>query len=71
MNEKGNDVYKLDQMAPLNGIKHVAHQAIGDVMATVGIAKISKKAPNVWKASMLMDKTQSLEIIKKNSSLHK
>jgi exodeoxyribonuclease-1 len=36
-------------------------------MATVGIAKIiSKKAPNVWKASMLtMDKTQSLEIIKK------
>jgi hypothetical protein len=27
---------------------------------------ISKKAPNVWKASMLtMDKTQSLEIIKK------
>ena len=68
VNEKGNDVYKLDQMAPLNGIEHDdAHSAIGDVMATVGIAKIiSKKAPNVWKASMLtMDKTQSLEIIKK------
>ena len=68
VNEKGNDVYKLDQMAPLNGIEHGdAHSAIGDVMATVGIAKIiSKKAPNVWKASMLtMDKTQSLEIIKK------
>jgi len=67
VNEKGNDVYKLDQMAPLNGIKHVAHQAIGDVAATIGIAKIiSKKAPNVWKASMLtMDKTQSLEVIKK------
>ncbi len=67
-NEKGNDVYKLDQMAPLNGIEHGdAHSAIGDVMATVGIAKlISKKAPNVWKASMLtMDKTQSLEVIKK------
>jgi len=68
VNEKGNDVYKLDQMAPLNGIEHGdAHSAIGDVMATVGIAKlISKKAPNVWKASMLtMDKTQSLEVIKK------
>ena len=52
VNDKGNDVYKLDQMAPLNGIDHGdAHSAIGDVMATVGIAKlISKKAPNVWKS---------------------
>ena len=68
VNEKGNDVYKLDQMAPLNGIEHGdAHSAIGDVMATIGIAKIiSKKAPNVWKASMLtMDKNQSLELIQK------
>ena len=56
-------------MAPLNGIEHgdAAHSAIGDVIATVGVAKlIAKKAPNVWKASMLtMDKTQSLELIKK------
>ena len=68
INEKGNAVYKLDQMAPLNGIEHGnAHNAIGDVIATVGIAKIiSKKAPSVWKASLLtMDKTQSLEVIKK------
>ena len=69
VNEKGNDVYKLDQMAPLNGIEHGdAHSAIGDVIATIGIAKlISKKAPNVWKASMLtFDKNQSLELCKKN-----
>ncbi|MDC0525224.1 exonuclease domain-containing protein [Pelagibacteraceae bacterium] len=69
INTKGNAVYKLDQMAPMNGIEHgdAAHSAIGDVIATIGIAKlISKKAPNVWKASMLtMDKTQSLELIKK------
>ena len=68
VNEKGNDVYKLDQMAPLNGIEYGdAHSAIGDVQATIGIAKIiSKKAPNVWKASMLtLDKNQSLELIKK------
>jgi exodeoxyribonuclease-1 len=68
INEKGNDVYKLDQMAPLNGIEHGnAHSAIGDVLATIGIAKlILKKAPNVWKASMLtLDKNQSLELIKK------
>ena len=67
INDKGNAVYKLDQMAPLNGIKHSdAHSAIGDVVATVGIAKIiAKKAPNVWKASLLtMDKNQSLELIK-------
>ena len=68
VNKKGNDVYKLDQMAPLNGIFHGdAHSAIGDVIATVGVAKIiEKKAPSVWKASLLtMDKTQSLDLIKK------
>ena len=67
INAKGNAVYKLDQMAPLNGIEHDdAHSAIGDVIATVGIAKIiAKKAPSVWKASLLtMDKNQSLELIK-------
>ena len=67
INAKGNAVYKLDQMAPLNGIEHDdAHSAIGDVIATAGIAKIiAKKAPNVWKASLLtMDKNQSLELIK-------
>ena len=69
VNEKDNDVYKLDKLAPMNGIEHgdAAHSAIGDVLATIGVAKlISKKAPSVWKASMLtMDKTQSLELIKK------
>ena len=69
VNAKGNDVYKLDQLAPFNNIEHgdAAHSAIGDVIATIGIAKIiSEKAPNVWKASKLtMDKTQSLELIKK------
>ena len=66
-NEKGNDVYKLDQMAPLNGIDHGdAHSAIGDVIATLGIAKlIAQKAPNVWKASLMtLDKNKTLELIK-------
>ena len=68
INKKGNAVYKLDQMAPLNGIEHGdAHSAIGDVLATVGVAKlIAKKATNVWKASMLtIDKNHSLELIQK------
>ena len=54
--------------APLNGIEHGnAHSAIGDVIATIGIAKlISKKAPNVWKASQFTtQKDQTMEIIKK------
>ena len=70
VNEKGNDVYKLDQMAPLNGIDHGdAHSAIGDVVATLGIAKlIAKKAPNVWKASLMtLDKNQTLELIKREN----
>ncbi len=67
LNEKGNAVYKLDKMAPLNGIKHSdAHSALGDCIATMEIAKIIfKKAPNVWKASLLTtDKNKTLEIIK-------
>jgi exodeoxyribonuclease-1 len=67
ISEKGNAVYKLDKMAPMNGIKHSdAHSAIGDVIATLGVAKIIRsKAPNVWKASQLTtDKNKTLEIIK-------
>ena len=53
-------------MAPLNGIKHDAHQALGDCIATLEIGKIIlKKAPNVWKASLMTtDKTKALELIK-------
>ena len=57
-------------MAPLNGIDHGnAHSAIGDVIATLGIAKlIAKKAPNVWKASLMtLDKNQTLDLIKKEA----
>ena len=67
-NSKGNLEYKLQTMAPLNGIQHEnAHSAIGDVVATLGVAKIlKKKAPNVWKSSFLtINKDAALEIIKK------
>jgi len=68
ISDKGNAVYKLDKMAPLNGIEHDdAHSAIGDVIATLGIGKIiANKAPSVWKASHLStNKDVTLEIIKK------
>ena len=53
--EKGNAVFKLDELAPLNGIEHSnAHDAIGDCFATIEIAKIIKeKASNVWKTSLM------------------
>ena len=66
INKKGNLEYKLDTMAPLNGIKHAAHTAIGDCGATLEIAKIiKKKAPSVWDSSLLTsNKEESLKIIK-------
>ena len=65
-NKKGNLEYKLDTMAPLNGIKHVAHTAIGDCSATLEIARIiRKKSPSVWNSSLLTsNKEESLKIIK-------
>jgi len=67
ISDKNNPVFKLDQLAPMNGIKHdKAHSAMGDVMATVEIAKIlNKKAPNVWKASLMTtNKDKCFQIIK-------
>ena len=66
INAKGNLEYKLDTMAPLNGIKHIAHTAIGDCGATLEIARIiKKKAPSVWSSSLLTSKKEeSLKIIK-------
>ena len=52
-NEKGNPVLKLDQIAPLNNINHMAHDALGDVLATNEIAKIlNHKAYEIWDAGL-------------------
>ena len=67
ISDKKNPVFKLDRLAPMNGIKHKdAHSAISDVLATVEIAKLlSKTAPNVWKASLMTtNKDKTLQIIK-------
>ena len=53
MNEKGNQVFKLDVLTQLNEINHNAHDAMGDVEATIEIAKILKnKAQNVWDSGL-------------------
>ncbi|MDC0205302.1 exonuclease domain-containing protein [Pelagibacteraceae bacterium] len=67
ISDKNNPIFKLDRLAPMNGIKHKdAHSAISDVLATVEIAKLlSKNAPNVWKASLMTtNKDKTLQIIK-------
>jgi exodeoxyribonuclease-1 len=50
INEKGKINFKLDQLAPANGFKsHNAHDALGDVEATIFIFNIIKtKAPELY-----------------------
>ena len=67
ISDKNNPIFKLDKLAPMNGIKHDdAHSAISDVLATVEIAKLlSKTAPNVWKTSLMTtNKDKTLQLIK-------
>jgi len=67
ISDKNNPLFKLEKLAPMNDIKHdKAHSAMGDVLATVEIAKLlSKKAPNVWKASLMTtNKDKTFELIK-------
>ena len=69
--DKGNAVFKLDQLAPMNGIEHGnAHDAIGDVLATIGIAKIiADKAPAVWKSSLMTTSKVEVNTIVQNEKL--
>ncbi|MDA8648902.1 exonuclease domain-containing protein [Alphaproteobacteria bacterium] len=50
INAKGKTSKKLEDVAPANGFTgHDAHDAMGDVMATVFVAKLVKKiAPALW-----------------------
>ena len=53
INEKGNQVFKLDVLTKLNNIFHNAHDAMGDVDATIEIAKILQTSSNkVWNAGL-------------------
>ncbi len=53
INEKGNQIFKLDALTELNNIAHNAHDAMGDVDATIQIAKIlNKSAKEVWNAGL-------------------
>mgnify|MGYP001201571736 CR=1 FL=1 len=67
ISDKNNPVFKLEKLAPMNNIQHdEAHSAMGDVLATIEIAKLlNKKAPNVWKASLMTtNKDKTFQLIK-------
>ena len=67
INNKNNPVFKLERLASINNIEHEkAHSAMGDVLATIEIAKLlSKNAPNVWKASLMTtNKDKTFQLIK-------
>ena len=52
--EKGKSRLKLDMVAPANGFEsHNAHDALGDVEATIHIARLIRtRGPRLWRAMM-------------------
>ncbi len=50
VNEDNINTFKLDKMAPANGFnEHNAHDALGDVRATIWLAKLIKETcPSIW-----------------------
>ncbi len=50
MDDQGRPVFKLDRIAPANGFgSHAAHDALGDVEATIHIARLIRDhAPALW-----------------------
>lgn len=68
-NEKGKLSFKLDQIAPFNGIKDFnAHDALGDTIATIKLAEIiNSKNPDLWEATLLTsNKENANAVIERN-----
>lgn len=61
-NARGAPVFKLDQIAPLNGFDHVnAHDALADVEATIHMARLLRdRAPDVWSNALRFSKKASV-----------
>ena len=50
LDDSGNPTFRLDRLAPANGLDaHDAHDALGDVVATLHIARlVAGRAPEIW-----------------------
>jgi exodeoxyribonuclease-1 len=62
---RGRPIYKLDRLAPENGFKsHNAHDALGDVEATLYLAQIiSERDPDLW--SSLLENRDKRKVMAK------
>ena len=62
LNDKGKPSYKLENIAKNNNIEHLtAHDALSDVYATMGVAKIIKEnAPEYWNECMTTNSHKNL-----------
>ncbi len=60
--ESDRPVFKLDQLAPANGFSgHNAHDAMGDVEATIYMARLIKsRAPDVWERMLTLSFKQNV-----------
>ena len=66
-NEKNRPIFKLDRLAPANHIEHTnAHDAMADVRATIGIARIIKDTqPKFFNYALsLNDKKEVAQLVK-------
>ena len=68
IDERGRESFKLDRLAPSNGFaNHDAHDALGDVEATICLASlIRERAPAVWDQCLLNRDKQQVERLLKS-----
>ena len=71
LGDSGKQVFKLDQLSPANGFDHEnAHDAMGDVEATIHLAKLIRdRAPEVWGRMMQLSRKQDTEDILKEEEI--
>ena len=71
LGDSGKQVFKLDQLSPANGFDHEnAHDAMGDVEATIHLAKLIRdRAPEVWGRMMQLSRKQDTANILKEEEI--
>ena len=72
LGDAGQQVFKLDRLAPANGFDHAnAHDAMGDVEATIHLARLVRdRAPDVWNRMMkLSAKRSTADILEREEIL--
>jgi len=65
--EKNKPIFKLDRLAPENSIEHAnAHDAMADVRATIGIARIIKeKQPKLFEYALSLNQKEKVKELAK------